>query len=95
MNEDLEETRWLTGGSWYQACIEIQSTSLGPDNSLVSYSYEDIIGSCRWIDALVSSPLHPTKGLPKFLDPNDIPKSQTDPPFPSRLALCKRRPVSQ
>ena len=47
MNEDLERTQWLTGGSWYQAYTEMQFTSFGQDSSLVSDPDEDNIYSCR------------------------------------------------
>ena len=67
MNANLERRRWLTGGSWYQAYIEIQSMSLGQDSSRVSYSDGE---SFTHVDGLMPSCHHlfnPPKAFPSFL----------------------------
>lgn len=94
MSESLERMRWLTGGSWCQAYTEMQFYELRPRQSLGRlYGCVAFYSSGR-IDVLVSFKFQPSKGLPKLLDANDVPKSHTDPSFSSRLASYKRRLVS-
>ena len=67
MKANLERRRWLTGGSWYQACNEMQSTNLAQDSSGISYSDEE---SFTHIDGLMPSCHHlfnPPKAFPSFL----------------------------
>lgn len=47
------------------------------------------------LGALLLSPYQPSESLPKLLDPDHVPESQTNPRLSSRLASCERCLVSQ